>query len=90
MSRELDLWAYQQGVKLDFSRPGKPTDNAFIEAFTGQSRLECLNQHWFVTMQEAKIIIEAWRVEYNQERPHGTLGDLTPVEFLHQAHGSRS
>jgi len=89
VSRELDLWAYQKGVKLDFSRPGKPTDNAFIEAFNGQFRLECLNQHWFVTMQEAKAIIEEWRGEYNQERPHGTLGDLTPWEFLQQAHGAR-
>ena len=87
VSRELDLWAYQQEVKLDFSRPGKPTDNAFIEAFNGQFRLEYLHQLWFVTMQEAKTIIEVWRVGYNRERPHGTLGGLTLWEFLHQAHG---
>ena len=88
ISRELDLWAYQRGVALDFSRPGKPTDNAFIEAFNSRFRQECLNQHWFLTIQEAQAMIERWRIEYNQERPHGALGDLTPMEFLQQAHGS--
>ena len=89
VSRDLDLWAYQPGVELDDSRPGKPTDHASIEAFNGQFRLECLNPHLLVTMQEAKATIERWRVEYNQKRPHGAIGDLTPVEFLQQAHGSR-
>lgn len=86
ISRELDLWAYGQGVELDFSRPGKPTDNAFIEAFNSRFRQECLNQHWFLDMGEVKATIEAWRQEYNRDRPHGALGDLTPLEFLQQAH----
>ncbi|MCA9501083.1 MAG: transposase family protein [Nitrospira sp.] len=90
VSRELDLWAYQHGIELDFPRPGKPTDNAFVEAFNGQFRLECLNQHWFGNMSEARDTIEGWRVEYNRDRPHGSRGNLTPWEFLQQAHGSSS
>ena len=88
VSRHLDLWAYQRGVELDFSRPGKPTDNAFIEAFNSRFRQECLNQHWFLNIQEAKATIERWRVEYNRERPPGALGDLTPIEFLQPAQES--
>ena len=84
--RNLDFWAYSQEVQLDFSRPGTPTDNAFIEAFNSRFRHECLNQHWFLDMAEAKETIEAWRQEYNRCRPHGALGDLTPLEFLPQAH----
>ena len=90
VSRDLDLWAYQQGVKLDFSRPGKPTDNAFVEAFNSRFRQECLNQHWFLNLHEAKTTIEQWRIEYNCERPHGALGDLTPQEFLQTAQESGS
>lgn len=85
VSRDLDLWAYAHGVALDFSRPGKPTDNAFIEAFNGRFRQECLNQHWFLGMEEARSTIETWRQEYNHFRPHGALGDLTPLEFLKNA-----
>jgi putative transposase len=80
----MDLWAYQNGVKIDFSRPGKPTDNAFIESFNGTFRDECLNVHWFETLAEAKQLIEAWRQEYNESRPHRALGDLTPSEFASQ------
>jgi len=80
----MDLWAYQNQVKIDFSRPGKPTDNAYIESFNGTFRDECLNAHWFETMAEAKQLIEAWRQEYNESRPHRALGDLTPNEFANQ------
>jgi len=61
----MDLWAYQNGVRIDFSRPGKPTDDAHVETFNGTLRRECLNAHWFITLSEAKPIIEAWRREYN-------------------------
>ncbi len=65
VSRDLDLWAYAKGVTLDFSRSGKPTDNAFIEAFNGRFRAECLNQHWFLTLADAREKMEDWRREYN-------------------------
>ncbi len=81
ISKALDAWAHRNGVRLEFSRPGKPTDNAFIEAFNSRFRDECLNQHWFVSLEEAQQTIEAWRVDYNTERPHGALGQQTPAEF---------
>ncbi len=77
----VDLWAYHHGVRIDFSRPGKPTDNAFIETFNGSLRDECLNQHWFETIGEAKSLIEAWRLDYNESRPHMALGNKTPLEY---------
>jgi putative transposase len=77
----LDAWAYERRVQLSFIRPGKPNENAYIESFNGKFRDECLNEHWFVTLAQARRIIEAWRVEYNTERPHSSLGDLTPEEF---------
>jgi putative transposase len=79
--KDLDVWAYRRGVTLCFSRPGKPTDNAFVESFNGKLRAECLNTHWFETLEEAQAILEAWRREYNTERPHTALGLKTPVEF---------
>ena len=75
ISRSLDLWASFNGVKLDFSRPGKPTDNAFIESFNGRLRVECLNQHSFFSLDEARAVTEAWRDDYNRVRPHGALGN---------------
>jgi len=78
--RMFDLWAYHHGVQIDFSRPGKPTDNCFIETFNGSLRDECLNVHWFESLQEAKEKIEEWRRDYNETRPHQALGDRTPVE----------
>ena len=75
VSRDLDLWAYQRGVTLDFSRPGKPTDNAFIEAFNGRFRAECLNAHWFLSLADAQKKVEDWRRYYNEERPHGSIGN---------------
>jgi len=78
----LDAWAAQHGVHLHFIQPGKPIQNAFIESFNGKFRDECLNEHWFVTLQEAQLVIEAWRREYNEERTHNTIGDVTPQEFI--------
>jgi len=77
----LDTWAYQANVRLSFIRPGKPNENAYIESFNGKFRDECLNEHWFITMEQARRIIEAWRIEYNTERPHSSLANLTPQEF---------
>lgn len=77
----LDAWAYRQGVKLDFIQPGKPTQNAFIESFNGRLREECLNDNQFQTLVEAQVVIEVWRKDYNEERPHGSLNGLTPSEF---------
>jgi putative transposase len=67
ISRDLDLWAYAHGVTLDFSRPGKPTDNAFIEAFNGRFRAECLNAHWFLALADAQEKLETWRKYYNED-----------------------
>jgi putative transposase len=83
-SQAMDLWAYQNGVKIDFSRLGKPTDNAFVQSFNGTFRAECLDAHWFNDLNEAKRIIEAWRQEYNESRPHRSLGERTPSEFASQ------
>ena len=81
ISKILDKWAYENGVTLDFSRPGKPTDNAFVESFNGSFRDECLNVNWFLSLQDARAKIEAWRVDYNNYRPHSSLGDMTPSDF---------
>jgi putative transposase len=79
VSRDLDLWAYAHDVILDFSRPGKPTDNAYIEAFNGRFRAECLNAHWFLTLDDARAKMEEWRRYYNEERPHGAIGQIPPI-----------
>jgi len=76
---DLDLWAYANEVTLDFSRPGKPTDNAFIEAFNGRFRVECLNAHWFLTLADAREKLEAWRRDYNEVRPHSAIGYDVPI-----------
>jgi len=80
-SHLLDLWAYSHAVCIEFSRPGKPTDNAFIESFNGTLRDECLNAHWFRTIDEAREQIEQWRIEYNESRPHRALKEIPPAEF---------
>jgi putative transposase len=77
----MDLWAYHHGVRIDFSRRGKPTDNAFIETFNGTLRDECLNLHWFDDLAQAGAIIETWRRDYNESRPHMALGNLAPAEY---------
>ncbi len=84
VSKELDLWAYSHKVELRFSRPGKPTDNAFIESFNGRFREECLNQHWFLSREDAEECIENWRNEYNERRPHSALGNISPAAFWQQ------
>lgn len=76
-------------MTLDFSRPGKPTDNAFIESFNGRLRAKCLNQHWFTSLSDAKETIEAWRVDYNEARPHGSLGYLAPSEFAKRSRATK-
>ena len=81
VSKALDAWAYQNRVLLEFSRPGKPTDNAFAESFNGHFRAECLDQHWFASLEEARQTAEAWRIEYNTERPHRSLGQRTPAAY---------
>ena len=80
ISKALDRWAYDQHVTLDFSRPGKPTDNPYIESFNGSFRDECLNVHWFLSLTDAQEKIEHWRQEYNGFRPHSSLQNLTPDE----------
>jgi putative transposase len=82
ISRDLDLWAYTNGVTLDFSRPGKPTDNAFIEAFNSRFRAECLNAHWFMSLADAQQKMEDWRRYYNEVRPHGAIGHKAPITLL--------
>ncbi len=86
VSKELDLWAFMRGATLDFSRPGKPTDNAFIESFNGKFRAERLNANWFLSLDEARRKCEAWRRDYNDVRPHSAIGGKTPKE-LHPAAG---
>ena len=80
--KALDEWAYIRGVKLNFIRPGKPIENAFAESFIGRLRDECLNENWFMSLKHARDIIENWRIDYNEDRPHGSLGGLSPNEFV--------
>ena len=87
ISKELDLWAFMHEVTLDFSRPGKPTDNAFIESLNGKFRAECLNANWFLSLDEARRKCEAWRRDYNEERPHSAIGNKVPAE-LHRTTGN--
>lgn len=81
ISKVMDKWAYERGVELDFSRPGKPTDNANVESFNGRLRQECLNATWFMSLDDARGKIEAWRRYYNESRPHSALDWATPAEF---------
>lgn len=77
----LDAWAFEKGVQPSFIRPGKPVENAYVESINNKCRDECLNEHWFVTMVEARRVIERWRIEYNEERHHQSLKDLTPARY---------
>jgi len=88
--RALEVWAYEQGVKLHFIEPGKPVQNAFIESFNGKMRDECLNEHWFLSLGEARQTIEAWRRDYNEVRPHSALGNRTPQAFTARRAALRS
>ena len=80
-SRAFDAWAYARGIKIEYIQPGKPIQNCFIESFNGSLRDECLNLHWFVSLETARRTIERWRVDYNQARSHSSLGERTPEEF---------
>jgi putative transposase len=77
----LDEWAYRRGVQLHFITPGKPVENCYVESFNGKLRNECLNENWFLNITEAREIIENWRIDYNEVRPHSSLGGMTPTEF---------
>lgn len=81
-SKEMDRWAYEHKVTMDYSRPGRPTDNPFVESFNGSFRDECLNAHWFLSLEDASEKIEVWRKEYNEYRPHSSIDNLTPMEFV--------
>ena len=85
VSAAMDLWAYTNGVILDFSRRGKPTDNAAIESFNGRFRDECLNIHRFASMDDAKEKIDAFRWDYNENHPHRALKGLSPREYGQRA-----
>ena len=89
-SRALEDWAWRRGVKLDFTRPGKPTENGHIESFNGRLRDECLNVMQFMSLDDARAKIEAWRIDYNQRRPHSSLGHLTPSEFVRNRQEDRA
>ena len=80
-SRAMLTWAHARGVQLFLIEPGKPNQNACIESFNGRFRDECLNEHWFTSLRHAQVVIEAWRREYNNERPKKALGGLTPAAY---------
>jgi len=90
ISKVLDKWAYEYGVTMDFSRPGKPMDNAMIESFNGSFRDECLNVNWFLSLEDAREKIETWRQEYNEFRPHSSLDGLTPKQFVDKFESEKS
>jgi len=89
-SRAVDEWAHRNGVKMDYIRPGKPVENAYIESFNARLRQECLEESWFLSIEDAKIRIEEWRKDYNDHRPHSSLGDNTPRSFAEGWHLSRT
>ena len=89
-SRALDEWAYRRGVRLLFITPGRPIENAYVESFNGKFRDECLNEHWFLSIDEVRATIENWRIDYNQNRPHSSLHDLTPEEFAARSQPKQS
>ena len=86
----LDKWVYERGIRIDFSRPGTPTDNATVESFNGRLRQECLNEKWFMSLEDARCKIEAWRIHYNQRRLHSALGWMTPSEFAEKSVGCQN
>jgi putative transposase len=87
--KALDLWAHQHGVQLHFITPGKPVQNLYIESFNGRFRDECLNQHWFLNLEDARHTIADWRDDYNYVRPHSSLGQQTPAAFAAQHEAQR-
>jgi putative transposase len=87
VSKALDAWAFEESVALQFIRPAEPAENGHIESFNGRLRDECLNASWFVDLADAKEKIELWRRDYNEVRPHSSLGCLTPVEYINTLRG---
>ncbi len=85
--KALDEWAYRKGVKLNFIRPGKPIENAYAESFNGRLRDECLNTNWFLNLNHARNVIEDWRKDYNEVRPHSSLKNMTPLEYANATTG---
>jgi putative transposase len=85
ISRDMDMWPYQRGVTLDFSRPGKPKENAFIEAFNSKLHSECLNALWFMSLEDACKKLRAWRRHYNDERPQSAIGNIPPITLANSA-----
>lgn len=79
--KAMDVWAHENKIRLDFIRPGRPQENGYIESFNGKFRDECLNENWFLSLEDARRTIESWRHDYNENRPHSSLGNLTPAEF---------
>lgn len=87
ISKAMDAWAFASGIELHFIAPGKPTQNGLVESFNGRLRDECLNTSWFVDLADAKEKIELWRRDYNEVRPHSSLGNLTPIEYIKKLRG---
>jgi putative transposase len=85
--KAMDQWTHERGIKLDFISPGKPQENAFIESFNGKLRDECLNENWFLSLEDVRRTIEEWRIDYNENRPHSSLGDLSPNEYANKMTG---
>jgi putative transposase len=83
--RALAAWSQERGVRLEFIQPGKPVQNAYVESFNGRLRDECLNANWFTSLTDARRKVETWRLDYNQQRPHSSLGYLPPAEFARKA-----
>jgi putative transposase len=84
LSRNFTIWILKNGIRIKYIRPGKPSDNCYIESFNGKFRDECLNENWFLSIKDAKEIVEGWRVEYNESRPHSSLGNCAPIEFYRE------
>jgi putative transposase len=89
-SKAMDSWAYRNGVQLDFIRPGRPMENGYIESFNGRLRDECLNGELFLSLVDAREKLEAWRRDYNEHRPHSSIGNLTPIEFATSVRNERN
>jgi putative transposase len=85
--KALDAWAYRKSVKLNFITPGKPVENAYAESFNGRLRDECLNINWFLNLKHARDVIEDWRKDYNEVRPHSSLKNMTPMEYANATTG---
>jgi putative transposase len=85
--KALDEWAYRKSVKLHFINPGKPVENAYVESFNGRLRDECLNTNWFLNLKHARNVIEDWRKDYNEVRPHSSLKNMTPMEYANATTG---